>query len=100
MPFLGFACIQCGLDLLPDLRVLVQHELLGEVAPVALLDHAPPPVVPRILLTRNSAGWPRARTPPTTRAPSLYGAGHPPTPSPPPSDTSLAPRRPRSRRVR
>ena len=35
------ACIQCGLVLLPDVCVLIQHELLGEVAPVALLRHSP-----------------------------------------------------------
>src|SRR5215208_627857 len=37
VPLLDFAGIESVLDLLPGLRVLVQHQLLGEVPPVPLL---------------------------------------------------------------
>ena len=38
-PLLPFAGVEGVLDLLPSLRVLVQHEFLGEVPPVWLVRH-------------------------------------------------------------
>jgi hypothetical protein len=54
------------LDLLPDVDLLVQNQLLSEVPAVVLLRHVAPSGFSYIVLTGNSAGLPRARTPPTT----------------------------------